>query len=117
MAYLAFTVLTTWTAGLILDTLNSRRKEIPKSDKEALEKNKKIKQITVAAVLSGNFGMLWMLKYLDFTVGTVAGLLGSFGVSWHPSVPDFVMPIGVSFFIIQSVSYVIDCYRGTYPAQ
>ena len=117
MAYLAFTTLTTWAAGLILDHLNGRRKEIPKSDKDALDGIKKWKQITVAVTLVLNFGMLWMLKYLDFTVGTVSGLLGKIGISWNPSVPDFVMPIGVSFFIFQSVGYVIDCYRGKYPAQ
>lgn len=117
MAYLAFTTLSTWSAGLILNRFNDLRKDIPKSDKDALEKLKKQKQITVAVTLVLNFGMLWMLKYLNFTVGTVSGLLGGLGISWNPSVPDFVMPIGVSFFIFQSVGYVIDCYRGKYPAQ
>lgn len=117
MAYLAFTTITTWIAGLLLDRLNNLRKEVPKSDKPALERIKKQKQAAVAVTLVLNFGMLWMLKYLDFTVGTVTGLLGIFGISWNPAVPDFVMPIGVSFFIFQSVGYVIDCYRGKYPAQ
>lgn len=117
MAYLSFTTLTTWAAGLILDRLSDRRKEIPKSDKDALEHNKKVRQTAVAVTLVLNFSMLWMLKYLDFTVGTVTGLLEIIGISWNLAVPDFVMPVGVSFFIFQSVGYVIDCYRGKYPAQ
>ncbi|MBQ8512713.1 MAG: MBOAT family protein [Clostridia bacterium] len=117
MACLAFTVVTSWAAGLLLDSLNARRKDVPKEDKPALERIKKYKQALVAVTLILNFGMLWMLKYLDFTVGTLSGLLGKFGILWDPVFPGFVMPVGVSFFLFQSVGYVIDCYRGKYPAQ
>lgn len=117
VGYLVFTTLTTWGAGLLLEKLNSKKKTIEKSDKEAAEKNKKQKKAVVAVTLVLNFGMLFMLKYLGFTAGAVGKLFGVFGVGMNFHVPDFVLPLGVSFYIFQSTGYVVDMYRGKYPAQ
>ena len=117
VGYLVFTTLTTWGAGLILEKLNTAKKSIDKADKAALEKNKRLKKLVVAVTLVLNFGMLFMLKYLGFTVDAVMKLIGSFGVQASVRVPDFVLPLGVSFYIFQSTGYVVDMYRGKYPAQ
>ncbi len=117
VGYLVFTTLTTWGAGLLLERMNAQKKTIDKTDKAALEKNKKERKAVVAVTLVLNFGMLFMLKYLGFTVETVFNLVGLFGVRANITVPDFVLPLGVSFYIFQSTGYVIDMYRGKYPAQ
>ena len=116
-AYLAFTTVTTWAAGLLLEKLNEAKKAIPKTDKDALASNKAKKKAVTAAVLILNFGMLYLLKYLGFTVEALSKLVNSAGILWEPAVPTFALPLGVSFYIFQSVGYVIDQYRGKYPAE
>lgn len=115
--YLLFTVTTTYAAGLLLKRLNGKRASVPKSDKAALEKLKNRKKAVVAVTLILNFGMLYCLKYLGFTVNAIASVVNRIGGGWSPDVPDFILPLGVSFFIFQTTGYVIDCYRGKYPAQ
>ncbi len=54
-----------------------------------------------------NLGTLGIFKYLGFLVSNVNGL---FGISLN--VPQIVLPIGISFFTFQGISYVVDVYRG-----
>lgn len=59
-----------------------------------------------------NIGMLFVFKYANFFVHNLNGILGLS----IPS-PDIRLPIGISFFTFQAMSYVIDVYRGTSKAQ
>ena len=117
VCYLLFTASTTYAAGLLLDRMNRKRGEIPKGDKEAQEKLKSKKKAVVAVTLIANFGMLYCLKYLGFTANAISSVIGLFGGEVNFSVPDFILPLGVSFFMFQTAGYVIDCYRGKYPAE
>jgi D-alanyl-lipoteichoic acid acyltransferase DltB (MBOAT superfamily) len=54
-----------------------------------------------------NLAVLGLFKYADFFRGTVFGLLGQ---DWHPW--DLVLPLGISFFVFQKISYLIDLRRG-----
>lgn len=59
------------------------------------------------ASLLSNLGILAWFKYANFALGTWAGLSG------HPVQPlDIVLPVGISFYTFQSLSYTIDVYRG-----
>lgn len=60
-----------------------------------------------------NIGILFIFKYLDFTLGIVHHLLP--GSTLSPI--GIALPIGISFFTFQALSYVIDVYRGTVPVQ
>lgn len=62
----------------------------------------------VSAVL--NLGLLAYFKYAGFLCGNLAAM--GLGVT----VPEIVLPIGISFFTFQGMSYVIDVYRGDVPA-
>ena len=59
-----------------------------------------------------NLAILGFFKYADFLIGAVNGLLGT-------NIPllNLPLPIGVSFFTFQTMSYVIDVYRGEVPAE
>lgn len=59
-----------------------------------------------------NLGILFYFKYLNFTVGNLNAL---FGLTL--SVGQVVLPLGISFFTFQALSYVVDVYRGTVPVQ
>ena len=67
--------------------------------------------LCVIAVLL-NLSLLGVFKYTDFAVGTVNSLFGS-----SLPLPGIRLPIGISFFIFQALSYIIDVYRGLYPPQ
>jgi len=65
--------------------------------------------VTVAVVL--NLALLGTFKYLGFFVGSVDDALSGIGIGGLP-VLQIVLPIGISFFTFQSISYVVDVYRG-----
>ena len=62
--------------------------------------------------LTMNLGILALFKYADFAIQSVAELLGFLG--YQPSLPtlSWVLPVGISFYTFQSLSYTIDVYRG-----
>ena len=76
-----------------------------------IESSKYKKVILTLAVIC-NLGILIVFKYTDFILGTVNTLTGR-----HLPLPQIRMPIGISFFTFQAMSYVIDVYRGTTKAQ
>ena len=67
------------------------------------------KTVLVVSVVF-NLGLLFVFKYLNFTTGIIHGFVSDFPVT------KIVLPIGISFFTFQAMSYVIDVYRGI-PAQ
>lgn len=58
------------------------------------------------------FGVLFFYKYFNFLSGSVTGLISFFGGTADPLVLDLVLPVGISFYTFQTLSYVIDVYRG-----
>ena len=60
-------------------------------------------------------GTLFFYKYFDFLMGSIAGLITDFGGSASPIVLNLVLPVGISFYTFQTLSYVIDVYRGSVP--
>ena len=59
-----------------------------------------------------NLGILFYFKYTIFFIGTLAGMTGL-----DLKVPDIKLPIGISFFTFQALSYIIDIYRGNVKVQ
>ena len=57
-----------------------------------------------------NLGILMIFKYLNFITATVHSWLPA-SRSWFPET-SIVLPIGISFFTFQALSYVVDVYRG-----
>jgi len=71
----------------------------------------KTKKLLLVMTVLATLGILGYYKYARFAAATVSWL----GLS--VKVPDIVLPIGISFFTFQGLSYVIDVYRGSAPAQ
>lgn len=61
-----------------------------------------------------NIGLLFIFKYLNFTINTLHAIAPSTGAFIHKTY--IALPIGISFFTFQTMSYIIDVYRGI-PAQ
>lgn len=75
------------------------------------EKSKSAKWMLFFSVVM-NIGILFIYKYLDFAITTVNNIF-----SLDMAIKNIVLPIGISFFTFQAMSYVIDVYRGTVAVQ
>ncbi len=64
--------------------------------------------------LVGNLGVLGVFKYANFFLGSMQPILGGMGL--HTSHLNIILPVGISFFTFQTMSYSIDVYRRRLPA-
>lgn len=62
--------------------------------------------------LTCNLGVLGFFKYFGFFAGSCQNLLQTFGVEVSQRTLELTLPVGISFYTFQSLSYVIDVYRG-----
>lgn len=108
-AYLGFTTVTTYAAGLLLGALSARRRALaPEEKKQGEAVLKRHKRLVLALCLLLNFGLLFTVRYWNFLTGAVGQASGG-----RLSLPtlELLAPLGLSFYIFQSTGYAIDCYR------
>ncbi|MBR2027942.1 MAG: MBOAT family protein [Oscillospiraceae bacterium] len=74
--------------------------------------NIKIKKICLAISMCFNLGMLLFFKYTDFFIANINNFVGT-------SIPllNITLPLGISFYTFQTMSYTIDVYRGKVAAE
>ena len=97
LVFLIFgTTLVSWVASNIIERSKSRR----------------VKRFWLAVTLFVCLGVLFFYKYFNFLSGSVTGILGSLGVEIGSFTLDLLLPVGISFYTFQTLSYVIDVYRG-----
>ena len=95
LGLILLTTVTTWGSALLM-----------KGDRSAGDK-------TWAAVnIVLNLGILCVFKYLNFLRDSFAHLLGLFGLSPDWPTLNILLPVGISFYTFQAISYTIDVYRG-----
>ena len=90
---IAFTTLCSFTSGLLIKPERSRRH------------NMTIMWLNIGI----NLGILGLFKYYDFFASELASLLGCNGDS---VMLHLILPVGISFYTFQALSYSIDVYRG-----
>jgi alginate O-acetyltransferase complex protein AlgI len=59
-----------------------------------------------------NLGILGFFKYFNFFVDSVAEVLTTLGFQVHAPTLNIILPVGISFYTFQTLSYTIDVYRG-----
>lgn len=82
---------------------------------EAASKNRKKQWLVLSVIV--NLGMLAGFKYLNFLSGSMNWLFSELDIARQFPVFNILLPVGISFYIFQSLSYTIDVYRGTTPAE
>ena len=113
IGYLAFTALTTYTAGRRLGVLNAHWRALDAQEKKQQKcAHDRRRKGAVWLVCLLNFGVLFALKYWAFLAGALSRRTGL-----HIFAPELLMPVGVSFYTFQSIGYVVDCYRGKVQPQ
>ena len=96
-----FVVLVDYGAALVMEKAASRLR----------------RQLILAAALVANLGLLGFFKYANFFSDNLAALARL--VNWNYGLPalQIILPIGISFFTFQGLSYVLDVYWGRQKAE
>ena len=127
LIFIAVTTVTIWGGGCMMAANEERQKkylasprgqELSKDDKKAYKAaGKKKRKRMMILVLLLNLGILAVLKYTNFTIYNINGLLSVFGNENALPFLDLLLPMGISFYTFQAVGYLVDVYRGTVKAQ
>ncbi len=72
------------------------------------DQNKTARRVLLVVALVGSLGMLFYFKYANFVLESINALLGT---SFAPIQGISVLPLGISFYTFQTLSYSIDVYR------
>lgn len=126
VAYIFATTLVVYLVALKLDQkrdfqdkyISLHKEELSKEEKKAFKaKEKKSRFHWMLIGLLIGLGILAVIKYTNFTISNINGVLSAFGSQTTLSFVDIVVPMGISFYTFQAIGYLIDVYRGTIKAQ
>ncbi len=73
---------------------------------------KSIRKLFLVLTLVVCLGILFFYKYFNFLSDSVVEALKVFGIGADPFNLDLILPVGISFYTFQTLSYVIDVYKG-----
>ncbi|MDR1914934.1 MAG: MBOAT family protein, partial [Clostridiales bacterium] len=96
--------LITYLSGILLG----------KAEESDLSANKKLnkKRWIVAGSFIVNLGILFFFKYFNFASETLDQLFGAMSIQWSAPVINVLLPVGISFYTFQALSYTADVYYG-----
>ena len=105
LSLIAFTTFCSWLSGLLIK--NRRIKELGDDDVSS----QRYCKIVVAANILVNLSILAYFKYANFFLENLIDLFGLFGLNPTYSTLKILLPVGISFYTFQALSYTIDVYR------
>lgn len=80
-------------------------------------RNRASRNVILAGTLISCLGVLFFFKYFNFASESVAAVARYFSFSMQPITLKLLLPVGISFYTFQTLSYVIDVYRGEVKAE
>jgi alginate O-acetyltransferase complex protein AlgI len=83
----------------------------------AAKKDKKDRRPYLVASMVFNLGILFFFKYFNFLTYNVELALGEFNFFYDSPFLDILLPVGISFYTFQSLSYTFDVYKGKCDAE
>ncbi len=75
------------------------------------------RKLLLIVSLAANLSLLGLFKYFDFFAESFAAAAGALGLDLSWTTLNLVLPVGISFYTFQTLSYTIDVYRGKCPAE
>ncbi len=76
------------------------------------QENKARRRLLLGISLAVNLGVLFLFKYFNFFSESSVLFFEAIGLSYSPTTLNLILPVGISFYTFQSMSYTIDVYRG-----
>lgn len=99
---IAFTTLCSYFCGILVD-------------RDRRNGGKRAKCYTIANIVI-NLSILGVFKYYNFFVDSFVYVFSSLGISLNPTTLNIILPVGISFYTFQALSYTIDVYKGRVEA-
>ena len=84
---------------------------------EKYRANKGLARMFLLISLCMNLGLLFTFKYADFFGETVNVFCAGLGIPYRVPALNLILPVGISFYTFQTMSYTIDVYRGDFHAE
>ena len=97
-------IFANYILGIIIDVLNNKG-------------TKKSKHMVLVISILFNIGILGYFKYASFAYENYVYIMKLFHSNYVTKTVEIILPVGLSFFIFQALSYVIDVYKGEVAAQ
>lgn len=106
---LLFSTAVTWLSGLFIEAIKQR---ISAPGKQA-----RCKRLVVAVSFVLNLAILFFFKYSNFAANIVTWLFAHLHIALPVYRFDVLLPVGISFYTFQALSYTMDVYRGDIYAE
>lgn len=119
--YLIISILSVYFCALFIKKIDDKKELTLKNkdvDKKLIKKKSKTKKkliLTLCILL--NLAFLIAFKYLGFFTTNINALLGLFNVDYQFEFVKLLAPIGISFYTLSALSYIIDVYNGKIEAE
>ncbi|MEG2561606.1 MAG: hypothetical protein RSB10_03240 [Clostridia bacterium] len=120
--FVILTALSTYLCGLGIFKLEEKTAPLLRDlDKPTRKKKRKVlqkkKYAIMAVAVVVNLGILLTLKYHNFFSSSLASFFTLFGVETHFVAIKLLLPIGISYYTLQALGYIIDVAQGKYEAE
>lgn len=106
---IATSTVITWVSGILIDQSNQLTKN---KKQQAYEK-----KLWVALSFISNLAILFFFKYFDFALNNLNAVLAQLHLELIQPGFDVILPVGISFYTFQALSYTMDVYRGEIYAE
>ncbi|WP_075876726.1 MBOAT family O-acyltransferase [Merdibacter massiliensis] len=124
LIFILITTLSSWIGALWIEKYHQYEKMLskekegnPKVIKLKKEQIKKYKKRILISVLILNFGILVFLKYFNFFAENMNALFEQLTLGSQVPTLNLILPLGISFYTFQTMSYLIDVYWGKTQAE
>lgn len=95
-------VILLWISTII-DWFAAKKLEVEES------RPKRIAYVLISVAV--NLGLLGFFKYGGFVLDNFTNVVGFYGVSFQPASPNIILPVGISFYTFQTMSYTLDVFH------
>lgn len=123
--FLIITTISSFVSGILLEKVNNKTSSYIAENKGKLSREERVaykksqtkrKKIIVVLAVCVNLGILVVLKYSGFLGENINSILSNYDM--HIAIPNlgYLLPVGISFYTLQSIAYIVDIYRGKYIA-
>lgn len=106
--FIIISTLITYISGLLIEKADGIK-----------DKNKSLssKKLWVFLSFASNLGILFSFKYISFFNNILKDLFSKFNLSYNAPEFNLIVPLGISFYTLQALSYTVDVYRKDVKAQ
>ncbi len=125
LLFIAITTVSSYAATMGISAIREKQRrwlaahpDVSKNEKKQYKEKckKKCGRLLLFVVLL-NFGILFSFKYINFFIANINSVIGIFSDRFSFSSFNLILPLGISFYIFQTVGYVVDVFYGKYEAE